>query len=498
MKNAIVVIENLTKCFGVTVALNDVSISAYPGEVLGLIGENGSGKSTITSIYSGMQKPNSGKMFFKGEPWNPASMNDALAKGVGMVVQESGTIAGISVAENIFLGEMDRFKTGLIIDSKKLYSEAKNVLESVGIDFIEPNQITGSLDFQDRKLIEIAKVISKDPDVLVIDETTTALSQNGREIVYSLLNKYRARNKTVIFISHDLDEIMNKCDRLTVLRDGKIIRTFNKKEFNDKEIKASMIGRELKGSFYRDDFDSTHGEEVTVEVNNVSYKNKLKNVSFKLHKSEILGIGGLSHCGMHELGSILFGSIKPEAGEVLINGNLARNEHQAMENGVGYVPKDRDRDSLCLEASIKDNISIGGLSKIAIKNFLVLPWRENKYVKKEIKDLQIKCNSSTDSVSSLSGGNKQKVVFGKWVGRGCNILILDCPTRGVDVGVKQAMYQLIYKLKQEGKSIVMISEELTELIGMTDRLLILKDGEISKEFVRNKKLNDAQIIEYMI
>jgi len=498
MKKPIVDIRNMTKCFGPTVALNEVSLEAYEGEVLGLIGENGSGKSTITSIYAGMQKCNSGEMFFKGEEWNPTSMNDALSKGVGMVVQESGTIAGITVAENLFIGEMDKFKKGPLINRKKLYDEAKEVLLASGIDFIEPEEMMSNLNFQDRKLIEIARVISKNPDVIVIDETTTALSQKGRDIVYSLLNAYRANNKTAIFISHDLEEIMSKCDRLTVLRDGKIIRTFNKDEFDENLVKSSMIGRELEGSFYRSDFDPTFDEEVAVEVDNLCYANKLKNVSFKLHKSEILGIGGLSDCGMHELGSLIFGSIPPREGKILFSGKTIKNEHQAMKIGVGYVPKDRDRDSLCLQASIKDNISIAGLDRFAIKNFLILPNKESQYVKKEVNDLKIKCNGINEPVSSLSGGNKQKVVFGKWVGRNCDILILDCPTRGVDIGVKQAMYQLMYNLKKEGKSIIMISEELTELIGMSDRILILKDGTVSKEFMRSKDLNDAQIIDYMI
>ena len=218
----------------------------------------------------------------------------------------------------------------------------------------------------------------------------------------------------------------------------------------------------------------------------------------QLHKGEILGIGGLSHCGMHTLGKVLFGACKPESGQVLVRGKELKNEAHAMKEQIGYTAKDRDVESLCLNASIRDNIAIGGLDKFAVSNFLILPGKEKKYVKQQIEDLSVKCADMDQYVSALSGGNKQKVVFGKWIGRGSEILILDCPTRGVDIGVKQAMYQLMYKMKKEGKSIVIISEEMAELIGMADRLLVMKDGELAKEFTRSETLNEADIIQYMI
>ena len=409
------------------------------------------------------------------------SMIDALHKGIGMIVQESGTIPGITVAENIFLAESEKYKNKFgLINRKKMNADATRVMKNIGVNDVTGEMLMQKLDFQTRKLVEIAKVVMKEPQILVIDETSTALSHDGREILYDIMNRFRKENKSVIFISHDLDEIMEVCDTLTVLRDGKIIRTFEKAEFEAGAIRASMI-------------------EVALDVRNLVYEDRLKGISFQVHKGEIVGIGGLAHCGMHSLGKVCFGALKPEEGSVTVeDGTIIDSPAIAMKKRVGYVSKDRDVESLCLNASIEDNISIAGMSEFAINNFLILKNREKKYVNHQIEELSIKCAGRDQSVSQLSGGNKQKVVFGKWIGCGSEILILDCPTRGVDIGVKQAMYQLMVRLKNEGKSILMISEELPELIGMSDRILIMKNGEVSAEFERSETLSDAQIIEYMI
>lgn len=494
----VVSIRNMSKRFGSTIALNDVSIDVFPGEIMGLIGENGSGKSTVTSIYAGMQSADKGEMYFCGQNWKPMNMMDALNNGVGMIVQENGTVPGVSIAENIFLGESKRFKQGPLVSKKRMIEEARKTLEGIGANHINPAMPTFTLDFQDRKLIEIAKVMSKAPKVLVVDETTTALSQKGRDIIYNIMNEMKKNEKTVIFISHDLDEIMSVCDRLTVLRDGNIIRTFEKKEFDESAIKTSMIGRELQGDYYRGDFDGSYSDEVVLECNDLNLADQLVDFDLKLHKGEILGIGGLSHCGMHTLGKVLFGATKPESGSFQVHGKTIKNEGQAMEELIGYVAKDRDTESLVLDASIKDNISVAGLDRFAVAGNILTSRNEKKYVKEQMDLLSIKCASMEQNVSALSGGNKQKVVFGKWIGRGSEILILDCPTRGVDIGVKQAMYQLMYQMKKEGKSILLISEEMAELIGMSDRLIVMKEGKISKEFTRSSELSEADIIEYMI
>lgn len=519
MGNEIVRIEKVYKRFGPTIALNNVDIQVNSGEIRGLIGENGSGKSTVSSIYAGMQKADSGKMFYKGEPWNPSSMVEALNHGVGMILQETGTIPGITIAENIFLGESDEFRIFKSKDGKKygpisakqMNKAAQKILDSIGASHIRASALTAGYDLQDRKLVEIAHVICKKPEVLIVDETTTALSQKGREIIYEIVNQMQKDGKSVIFISHDLDEIMNICNVLTVLRDGKIIRTFTKEQFNANDIRASMIGREMKGDYYRSDFDPSCSKEVALRADHVTLEGKLEDVSLEFHRGEIIGIGGLSECGMHDLGKILFGNIAPTSGEVLVSVLEGENgaspaireekvldEKFAMKKKIGYVAKDRDLESLNMQMSIRDNVAIAGLNLIQNREGFITNRREKAYVKTNIEALSTKCYSIDQGVRQLSGGNKQKVVFAKWLGCKSDIMILDCPTRGIDVGVKQTMYQLIYKMKKEGKTIIIISEELAELIGMSDRLIIMKDGKISKEFLRSPTLSDKDVINYMI
>lgn len=506
MKQPILQLKGICKRFGSTVALDHVDLDICPGEIRGLIGENGSGKSTISSIAAGMQGADEGTMAFHGQAWKPKSMIDALEHGVGMIVQESGTIPGITVAENLFLAETAQFcrfqgKGGGFgpIDRGAMYAKADEALTDVGIQNVRGAMPMGTLDFQTRKLVEIAKVAMKSPEVLVVDETTTALSQDGRELLYRLIRRFRDEGKAVVFISHDLDEIMEVCDTLTVLRDGRLIRTFEKREFDADAIRTSMIGRELQGGYYRADTAPSRQDEVSLSAEHLTVPSELEDVSLTLYKGEIVGVGGLSQCGMHTLGKALFGAAKLQQGSVHTgNGALISDEAAAMRAGLGYVAKDRDVESLSLSASIQDNIAIAGMERYAVSGFLILEGRERAYVDEQIDALSIKCAGRDQPVSQLSGGNKQKVVFGKWIGRGSEILILDCPTRGVDIGVKQAMYQLMIRLKEEGKSILMISEELSELLGMSDRILMMKDGRITKEFARGPELTDAQLIGCMI
>ena len=493
--------KNLSKHFGPTIALNGVDFKVYRGQITGLIGENGSGKSTITSIAAGMQPATSGEMFFKGKPHKPATMIEGTEAGIGMIVQEMGTVEGRSIAENIFMGEEKQFSTGPIVKKKKMNAAAKKALDDIGYTGVDPSMPIERLNMQDRKLVEIAKVVWNQPEMLVVDETTTALSQEGREIIYNIMKKMKEDNKAVVFISHDIQELIDTCDTLTVLRDGNLITTLNKEEMNEDAIKRYMVGREMKGDYYRPDQECSMSDEVIIHVDNVtSGTGMLMNFSMDVHKGEILGIGGLSHCGMHELGRILFGEEKILRGDVtyLPKNEKITNARQAMAYGFGYVSKNRDQEALLLTASISDNIISAGVDKVANKAGIITPKARRAYVDKQVDALSIKCASTSQNVQYLSGGNKQKVVFGKWVGRDCSVLILDCPTRGVDIGVKAAMYQLMTKIKQEGKTIIMISEELPELIGMSDRILILKDGQFAGEFTRGKDMNENSIIEVMI
>lgn len=492
--------RQLCKNFGPTIALNHVDLKIYRGQITGLIGENGSGKSTITSILAGMQPATSGEIYYKGELHKVSTMIEGAEKGIGMIVQEQGYVNGISIAQNIFLGEEGRFRAGIGISRSAMVKAAQKALDDIGCSDIDASWTIDQLNIQDRKLVELARVMVNDPEVLVVDETTTALSQRGRDIIYSIMRKMRDADKCVIFISHDLEELMEICDRMVVLRDGCYIAALDRAEFDANTIKKHMVGREMGEKYYRSDWDGTLSDEVVLDVAGVtSGSGLLMNFSMQVHKGEILGIGGLSHCGMHELGKVIFGEEKLLTGSVthVPSGQQITSARQAMKLGLGYVSKDRDREALILAASIRDNIASAGLDKIN-HGIVITPASEKAYVNKQVDALSIKCASIDQNVQYLSGGNKQKVVFGKWIGRDGDILILDCPTRGVDIGVKAAMYQLIEDMKKAGKTIIMISEELAELIGMSDRLLILKDGALAGEFTRSPDLTDSQVIDCMI
>lgn len=493
--------KELCKRFGPTVALDKVSLKIMPGKITGLIGENGSGKSTVSSIMAGMQPASSGELLLHGQPYKPQSMIDGAAHGIGMIVQEAGTVSGLTIAQNIFLGSEKDFRRFGLVDHKAMNAAAQKALDRIGFTRANASDMIDSLDQQERKLVEVAKVMYREPEILVVDETTTALSQSGRDIVYRLMEEQRNSGKAVIFISHDLDEVMEHCDQLSVLRDGHLIATLDKKDFSAALVKKYMVGREIGEKYYREDYDRMISDEVVLEAENISSGlGIMTNVSLKLHKGEILGVAGLSDCGMHELGHALFGEGKLVTGYVTVypGNKKVDSAVTAMANGVGYVSKDRDREALVLTASIRDNIVAAGFDKVKNSFGIISGKAEQLYVDKQVQELSIKCADIDQNVQYLSGGNKQKVVFGKWVGRDSRILILDCPTRGVDIGVKTAMYQLMDDMAAEGKSIVMISEEMTELIGMCDRILVMKNGRLNGEFLRSRELTENHILDCMI
>jgi ribose transport system ATP-binding protein len=491
-------VSNLCKQFGVTVALDRVSFAVRRGEVRGFIGENGSGKSTASSIIAGIQSAGSGNIFFEGAEWRPVSMLQAQRAGIAMVVQEAGTIANISVAENIFLGHEQMFSRGIFINRGRMIAAARKLLNEMDIP-IDAARITGSLDMANRKLIEVAKALYWKPKLFIVDETTTALSHTGRILLYKWMKELAQNGGSVLFISHELDELMEQCDTLTVLRDGVVVGNVFKEAFDAGRIKQMMVGRELTGSFYRDDMDG-YGDEVVLKADCITTMKDLLCFSLELHKGEILGIGGLSHCGMHTLGKALFGAEPVVDGKVIAAeyGLVINNPKTAVRCRMGYVSKDRDTESLSLGASIRDNIASTGYRLNRLFGPFVSFRQEKKYVDEQIRALSLKCASQYHSVDALSGGNKQKTAFGKWLACNANILILDCPTRGVDVGVKAAMYRLIYEMKKAGKSIILISEELPELIGMSDRILIMRNGEISREMRRTEKPTEGRLVEYML
>jgi len=497
MASELLKIEKMFKSFGATKALKGVDFTLNRGEVRGLVGENGSGKSTMTSIIAGLQKCDSGEMFLEGKPYDPANVIEARKSKVAMIVQEIGTIAGIGIAENMFLGEIQAFSKGALVNKKRMCEEAKKAFENIGVDYIDPAQPASSINLEDRKLLEIAAAMRCEPDILIVDETTTALSQNGRDIVYKLMKKQVSENKSVIFISHDLDEIMEVCDNVTVLRDGVMIGDLSRSEYEKNKIQNMMVGRELKGDYYRADYDGSFGEKVVMRVEHLYGLKTLHDVNLEVHEGEILGIGGLSECGMHELGRAMFGVDIMVSGSVSVNGKEIRKTHEAAAAGVGYVSKNRDAESLMLQAGIGFNITIPSLEKVS-RAGIILKSMERKYIQNQIDALSIKCEGADQKTRALSGGNKQKVAFAKWIGKGSKVLVFDCPTRGVDVGVKAAMYRLIEDLKKEKHAVVLISEELPELIGMSDRIIIMKDGRIEGEHSRSPELTEHDLIKEMI
>lgn len=499
MSNVIVEVKGMNKTFGVVQALSDVSFTINAGEIRGLIGENGSGKSTVSSIIAGMQSADSGEMELLGKPYKPISMVDAQRQGVSMIVQEIGTVVGTSVAHNIFAAREKQFKQGVFVNRKEMHRQAQKCLDDIGLNYIKAEAHISSISFEDRKLVEIARAMLDKPKLLIVDETTTALSQGGREILYSLMNRIASEGGAVLFISHDLEELMERCTVLTVLRDGHIIDHLTKEQMEPRLIKNLMVGRELSDKYYREDYGENLAGEVVMRAVNVSSALNIENFNLELHSGEILGIAGLSNRGIHEVGRLLFGAEKPITGyvELVKQGKRVTSIFDSIQSGVGYVSKNRDEEVLVLNDSIKRNLTISAWHKL--RRFGLISRRsERTFAKEQVSSLEIKCWGADQDVYTLSGGNKQKVSFGKWIGNKSGILILDCPTRGVDVAVKATMYQLMDDLRKEGKAIVLISEEMAEIIGMADRILVIKDGRLAKEFFRDPKLNEHDVIEYMI
>lgn len=487
----------IVKEFGPTVALNRVSLELERGCIHGLIGENGSGKSTLASIIAGVQQATSGKMFLNGDSYNPQSTIDANNHKVCMIVQEQGTFANMSVAANIFIGKENLFFDHGLINVRKMTSEARKMLDRIGAVHINEKAIAGTLVLEDRKLIEIARAMYTEPDILIVDESTTALSKKGREMLYGIIRDMKKNKKSVIFISHDIEEVMEICDSVSVLRDGHYVDKVEKSGFSENRIKTLMVGREIKGHFYRSDYTATHSKKIALQFENVAGSG-VSGIDLVLHAGEILGIGGLTDCGMHTLGKIGFGLINPDIGRVIHGkGTLVKNPRSAMKSGMGYISKDRDRESLITASSIKDNICLPSLSKLS-KGGVIPKSDERKFAEKWAGRLEVKMNGVDQYVMYLSGGNKQKVAIAKWLGFHAQTLILDCPTRGIDIGVKQGIYELMLDLKQQGCAILMISEELPELIGMCDRVVIMKRGKITGEFERSETLSENELIHHMI
>ena len=492
-------VKNVCKSFGITKALQDVSFNVNKGEVHALIGENGSGKSTLTNSLTGIYQKDSGTFILDGKEIAPKNQVEANLEGVSIIVQELGTLDGLTVAENIFLGHEDMFVKMGIKNTNAMNRRANELLKQYGFERIKASDMIENYNFEDRKLVEIVKATYFGPKIVVIDETTTALSQEGREELYKHMNRIREEGNTVIFISHDLPEILRLSDTITVLRDGVYIDTVKSKDIDEEGLKKLMVGREVTGDYYRADYGEKISDEVVMSVRNVTVPGSIYDVSFDLHKGEILGFGGLSESGMHEVGKACFGASFDREGSVTLADGTAINDiPTAIHHSIAYTSKDRDNESIVMNQSIGDNICLPSLDELA-NNMHVLSDRKLKeFSNKYAKEMSTKMVSVDQFVSDLSGGNKQKVVLARWVGKDSDILVLDSPTRGIDIKVKQDIYQLMDRMRKSGKSIILISEELMELIGMSDRIIIMKDGRMSNELLRDPNMDENSLIASMV
>jgi ribose transport system ATP-binding protein len=490
-------VEHIFKTFGVTHALRDVSLKLEKGQVLGLVGENGSGKSTLASIIARIQTQDKGEMFFDGASYNPRSAIEANALGICMILQEKGTLDHLSVARNIFIGKEQQFSKWGLLNNKEMIRSAQKALEKAGVENIQADVPLKKLGFEDRKLIELARAVYSDPQVLIVDETTTALSKRGRDVLYAIIANMRSSGKSVIFISHDIDEMIHTCDEIVVLRDGVYIDSLQKEQFGVSRIKSLMVGREIAENYYRTDQETAKGGDNALVVDHLNV-GAIRDVSLTLLRGEILGIAGLTDCGMHDLGKAAFGAQHPRSGTVkAADRSEITNPQKAMRYKIAYISKDRDQEALIVNASITDNICLPSYTKLK-HNRLIFPMREKQFVSTWAGQLNIKMRDRSQFVMELSGGNKQKVALAKWLGFGADTFILDCPTRGIDVGVKATIYQLMMQLRAMGKSILLISEELTEVIGMSDRVITIKNGVVSGEFTREHGLTENDLIERII
>ncbi len=490
--------KNIDKHFGITHALDHVNMDFYKGEIHALIGENGSGKSTLTSCLTGIYQKDSGEFILNGKEINPKNQVEANHEGVAIIVQEIGTVSGLTVAENIFLGNENDFVRFGIKNTAAMNKKAQEYLDSYGFNYIDATKVIDDYNFEDRKLIEIVKSTYFHPEVLVVDETTTALGQKGREELFKVMHRVRDEGNCVIFISHDLDEVIQQSDNISCLRDGVMIGSIETKDATTDILKQMMVGRELGENYYRTDYGEKVSDEVVISAKNLTVPGEIEDVSLELHRGEILGIGGLSECGMHEVGKAIFGASYFRQGTVTLeDGTQINSIPQAIKHSMAYASKDRDNESLVINDTICDNICLPSLEDLK-KGGILTSSAMKSFANKYADEMSTKMEGVDQFVSALSGGNKQKVVLARWIGRDSDLIIFDSPTRGIDVKVKADIYALMDNMRKSGKSIIMISEEIMELLGMADRILIMKDGKINGEFMRSETLKDTDLIDNMI
>lgn len=482
--------ENISKEFGGIAALREVTFSARAGEVHALMGENGAGKSTLMKILAGAYTHEGGRISIDDADVDIHSPRDAINKGISVIYQEFSLARHLTVAENILI---ESIGSSFLVDRKALEAKARSLLFGMGFDEIDTRGVVGDLPVAYQQVVEICKALSRDCTILVLDEPTAVLTNHETEKLFTLVRKLRNRGVCIIYISHRLDEIFALCDRVTVLKDGQHVGTWETGDLDHDRLTSLMIGRDLS-----DFFPPRHATigEVAIEVCDLNAGQLVKDVSFAVRRGEVVGIGGLVGSGRTETLRAIFGADHRDGGTVRIDGTAVsiKGPGDAVRAGIGFLPEDRKQQGVILDLPVRTNAVLTPLNPWLGKFGLIRDAAERQATETMRSQLRLKAADIDVEVGTLSGGNQQKVALMKWLASSCRILLLDEPTRGVDVGAKVEIYKVINELAQSGAAVVMVSSEMLELIGVCDRLLIMKAGRIRGELQR-EEFSEERIIE---
>jgi ribose transport system ATP-binding protein len=495
--NIVLQMQDIVKIFPGVKALDRVSFDLRAGEVHALVGENGAGKSTLMKILAGAYHPDEGEIILQGSPVHLRTPKDAREKGINIVYQELNLIPKMSVTDNIFLGNESVYsRIPFLVNRKKMARDVRRIFAQIGLD-LPPNQGLDTLGIAQQQLVEIAKVINRECSVLALDEPTSALSGEEIEKLFKIITNLKKQGIGIIYISHKLDEIFRLADRITILRDGKRVKTVKPGEISQEELVSLMIGRKIDEYFPKETV--AIGKEI-FRVENLTHKpTNLNNISFQVKKGEIVGIYGLMGAGKTELAHTIFGAAGPIVnGRILINGQqvLIRSTKDAIRAGIGLIPEDRRGHALIPVLSVAKNMTLACLQKI-IRNLLI-SFSKEKAIAEEYKGkLNIATPSHNTPIKSLSGGNQQKVVIARWLFRNSKVFICDEPTRGIDVGAKTEVYKLLTDLAKMGAGIILFSSELNEILGVSDRIIVMHERTMVREFLRNEAIEE-KVMKYAL
>jgi ribose transport system ATP-binding protein len=476
-------LENITKSFPGVKAVENVTLEAYQGEILALAGENGAGKSTLMNILSGALLADSGRILLDGQEAKITSPRSAQESGIAMIHQELALIPQMTVGQNIFLGREPRTAWKMLVDTKKMYPAARKILHRMGLDFAA-TALIADLSIAQRQMVEIARAISFQSRIIILDEPTSALSEREADKLFTLMHSLREQGVTLIYISHRMEEIFSISDRVAVMRDGQLIGVQPTKELTINKVVQMMVGRELKEFFPKTD---TKLGEVVLEAHHLRSSTRLKDASFSLRKGEILGLAGLVGSGRTDLARVIFGADRLNGGEIRIHGQSVRihSPQEAIRMGIGLITEDRKAQGLFLGQSLRSNVAVTIFERLSRLGFL--QFKKIDYqVQALVQQLKIRTPNLEQRVRNLSGGNQQKVVISRWLAVDPKILILDEPTRGIDVASKAEIHMLISELAAKGVAILVISSELPEILGISDRILVMHEGRLVAELDRSE------------